>query len=79
MYTSFSFHYYHMLLFHYHVHSGGVKVVFTGSNLNVTQSPMIIITDSSFTYSLGVRIVVFLYHYMHYTHIVSIDVCFYYW
>ena len=57
MYTSFSFHYYHMLLFHSHAHSGGVKVVFTGSNLNVTQSPKIIIIDTRFTSSSGVKIV----------------------
>ncbi len=50
--TSYSFHYYHMLLLHYsYAHSGGVKVMFAGSYLNVTRSPMIIITDTRFTSS----------------------------
>jgi len=41
-------------------YSGGIQVVFSGSNLNVTQSPMIVINDSRFESTQGVSAILLI-------------------
>ena len=45
-----------LCLLYYYLFSGGTKVVFEGSNLNVTQLPVINIMDQRFQSSLEVSI-----------------------